>query len=200
MLSRAILVLLAVSWYGCTPTRGEHLNELSKRSLAARRSRCSQLAPPPSPTPVYYTPFVPSELQTSVMPPRPGEHDALADTKAALKLEMERRFRDSVFPWMPSARTPNMSKRNNLADQIEMHMGWDGHNTWGLVIYRSTYESERDWTTFVLRLQAYLKHVFDHYNGTDVLEKFSLNVMEDKEAFHGADTATIRHHFSNWAL
>ena len=44
-----------------------------------------------------------------------------------------------------SRRTPPWSTHFNNADNIERYLQEDGHRTWGLVIYRCTYESDDDW-------------------------------------------------------
>lgn len=73
-----------------------------------------------------------------------------------------------------------------------------GHRIWGLVIYRTTYNSESDWKGFISRLNARLEHCFEFYNGKDILDKFSLTVMDDQQLFDAASTDDIRRHFRTW--
>lgn len=81
---------------------------------------------------------------------------------------------------------------------IEEQMQQYGHDTWGYVIYRTTYESDCDWNNFITQLNAKLDDVFDFYNGKDILDKFTLTVMDDRALFDGASTHEIRRHFDEW--
>jgi hypothetical protein len=99
----------------------------------------------------------------------------------------------------PSLRTPNLSWGLNTADQLESCLKDDGHQTWGFVIYRSTYNSDADWAAFLQRLRVEMEDTFDFYNGRDILEKFSLTVFEDRSLFDGASTNAIRQHFLQWS-
>jgi hypothetical protein len=100
----------------------------------------------------------------------------------------------------PSQRNPDMSWQNNAADLIERQLQDDGHQTWGFVIYRTTYHSDADWAEFLRRLRFQMEDMFDYFNGRDILEKFSLTVLEERTLFEDTSTNTIRQHFQQWSL
>ncbi|KAG9517022.1 hypothetical protein KCV07_g6489, partial [Aureobasidium melanogenum] len=99
----------------------------------------------------------------------------------------------------PSPRNPRVSTQSSHADRIEAQYQADGHKTWGYVIYRTTYEDEAAWTEFMRRLRFWAADSMESFNGQDVLNKMTWTVFDDKESFDGANVATIRHHFRNWA-
>lgn len=99
----------------------------------------------------------------------------------------------------PSPRNPRISKDSSYADRIEEAYQADGHSTWGYVIYRTTYESEADWTEFMRRLRAWTEDGMEICNGQDVLDQMAWTIFDDRERFDGADVATIRRHFRAWA-
>lgn len=86
-------------------------------------------------------------------------------------------------------------------DRIEHRMDDDGHQLWGFVIYRTTYDSasERDWPEFLRRIRWQVEDEMEDEEGEEVLEHFQLTVFDDRNLFDGADTATIRRHFQQWA-
>ena len=98
----------------------------------------------------------------------------------------------------PSTRTPTISWHNNHADRIEKQLQEDSHRTWGFVIYRTTYGQDEDWAEFLKRLRFRMEDDFDLCNGRDVLELFTLTVIEDREQLDGASTAAIRERFREW--
>ena len=98
----------------------------------------------------------------------------------------------------PSQRNPDMSWQNNAADLIERQLHEDGHRTWGFVIYRCSYDNDADWVEFLRRLRFHIEDMFDYFNGRDILDKFSLTVLDDRSLFDGASTDAIRQHFRLW--
>ena len=102
-------------------------------------------------------------------------------------------------PQEPSPRQPHKSWYFNQADIIEHQMQADGHRTWGYVIYRTTYSSDDDWAEFLRRLAFRMEVIFTRCNGRDILDAFTLTVFSDRSLFDGADTASIRAHFRQWA-
>ena len=106
--------------------------------------------------------------------------------------------RNRVAP-NPSARNPQISKESNQADLIEEGYQYDGHKTWGFVIYRTTYDSNEDWTEFIRRLRWWTTDSMEFYGGLDVLERMAWTVFDDRKQFDGADTAAVRRHFLDWA-
>lgn len=99
----------------------------------------------------------------------------------------------------PSPRNPRVSRDSSHADRIEAAYEADGHKTWGYVIYRTTYENDNDWAEFIRRLRTWAADTMEFYNGRDVLDQMTWTVFDDRERFDGADTATIRRHFRDWA-
>ena len=106
--------------------------------------------------------------------------------------------RNRVAP-NPSARNPQISKESNQADLIEEGYQYDGHKTWGFVIYRTTYDSDEDWTELIRRLRWWTTDSMEFYGGLDVLERMAWTVFDDRKQFDGADTAAVRRHFLDWA-
>jgi hypothetical protein len=99
----------------------------------------------------------------------------------------------------PSPRTPHISKQSNTANQIEAGYQTDGHQTWGYVLYRTTYESDADWIEVMRRLRYWTADVMEICNGQDALNHMTWTIFDDRARFDGADTATIRRHFREWA-
>ena len=97
-----------------------------------------------------------------------------------------------------SIRTPIMVRRCNHADLIEDQLKADGHRTWGYVIYRTTYDNDEDWTEFLKRLRFRMEESFDFFNGRDILDLFTLTVIEDREHLDGVSAATVRERFEQW--
>jgi hypothetical protein len=88
----------------------------------------------------------------------------------------------------------------NKADLIERYLQEDHRQTWGFVVYRSTYDSDDDWATFLQRLRSEMEKTMDFYGGRDILEKFVLTVFDDRSLFDGASTDSIRRHFQQWSV
>jgi len=97
-----------------------------------------------------------------------------------------------------SIRTPIMVRRCNHADLIEDQLKADGHRTWGYVIYRTTYDNDEDWTEFLKRLRFRMEKVFDFFNGRDILDLFTLTVIEDREHLDGVSAAAVGKLFRQW--
>lgn len=99
-----------------------------------------------------------------------------------------------------SKRTPGTPKDLNTADRIEWYMEIDHHQTWGFVIYRTTYNSDADWTVFLQHLRSRMESSLTVFNGLDILDSFTLTVLEDRSLFDGASADTVRRHFQQWSL
>lgn len=98
-----------------------------------------------------------------------------------------------------SPRHPHYSAQNNDADRIEKWLREDGHRVWGLVIYRSTYQSDADWDEFMRRILADTTESLEAMAGIDLLDNLALTVFDDPQKFDGATTAVIRDYFKQWA-
>jgi hypothetical protein len=122
--------------------------------------------------------------------------EAQEETDRLVQAILDRRQRRRIKS--PSPRQPEMSRHFNHADQIETQLEEDGHRTWGFVIYRTTYTNDYEWAEFLRRLRSRMEHTFDDYNGRDILDLFTLTVIEDRQLLEGASTATVRDHFRQW--
>jgi len=100
----------------------------------------------------------------------------------------------------PSPRKPDTSWHFNHAGLIERQLQEDGHRTWGFVICRTTSDNDEDWAEFLKRLRFRMEEAFDFFNGRDVLELFTLTVVEDRGHLDGASTAAIRERFRQWCM
>ncbi|KAE8150568.1 hypothetical protein BDV25DRAFT_154185 [Aspergillus avenaceus] len=106
---------------------------------------------------------------------------------------------DDDRPLRPSKRDPTVETEQNSADELERLLQKDRFKTWGFVIYRCTYESDSDWEKFMSRFLYHITDNLEFYNGLDLLDNFAPTVFEDR-SFDGADTASLRKHFQEWAV
>ncbi|KAL9639681.1 MAG: hypothetical protein Q9164_000773 [Protoblastenia rupestris] len=97
-----------------------------------------------------------------------------------------------------SQRTPEYNTRFNNADEIERDLQQDNHRTWGLVIYRCTYESDADWSEFMTRLRYRVQSALKCYNGLDLLDSLDITVFEDRVSLDGASKSAVREQFKKW--
>ncbi|GCB20113.1 hypothetical protein AAWM_02998 [Aspergillus awamori] len=98
-----------------------------------------------------------------------------------------------------SKRTPWWPFRWNDADLIEKNMHDMGFQTWGIVVYRCTYESDSDWEEFMSRFLHLVRTSLESYDGLDLLDSFRPTVMDDKTQFSGATPDSVRDHFNGWS-
>jgi hypothetical protein len=83
-------------------------------------------------------------------------------------------------------------------DRLKRELESDGHQTWGLVIYRCTYKSDSDWSEFITRFRAHIVRYLDFYKALNLLDNFTMTVFEDK-SLDGATPALVRGKFNEWA-
>jgi hypothetical protein len=88
---------------------------------------------------------------------------------------------------------------HNTADKIKGYLKQDGHQSWGFVIYRCTYQSDERWNQFIEYLQEEARRTLGFYKGLEMMDSLKLTVFEDKSQFEGADESRIRNHFEEWA-
>lgn len=98
----------------------------------------------------------------------------------------------------PSPRTPELSTWLNNADNIDRYLQEDGHQIWGIVIYRCTFRSNSDWEECVRRIRDRASESLKYYNGLDLMQRFRPIVFDDRAKFEGASTAAVREHFRQW--
>ncbi|KAK8204640.1 hypothetical protein M8818_005080 [Zalaria obscura] len=98
----------------------------------------------------------------------------------------------------PYQRTPDRETYHNNADNVERQLQEDGHKIWGWVIYRCTYENDREWEEFMARLRFYIRDTLEFDNGVDMLGSLDYHVFEDRTLFDNAHPSTIRDHFEEW--
>ncbi|RMZ89596.1 hypothetical protein DV736_g3180, partial [Chaetothyriales sp. CBS 134916] len=118
----------------------------------------------------------------------------------AAERALENYLKNRRRPTSPSPRTPDISWHSNVADVLERQLQEDNHRTWGFVIYRTTYDNDEDWVEFLKRLRIRMEEEFDRFHGRDILELFTLTVIEDREHIDGASTAAIQEHFRQWRM
>ncbi|KAL7622002.1 hypothetical protein AAE478_007503 [Parahypoxylon ruwenzoriense] len=99
----------------------------------------------------------------------------------------------------PSQRTPQFSTRNNTADRIERALAEDGHRLWGFVVYRCAYGDDAAWARRVATLRSRARETLEYYNGADLLDRFAVTAIEDRDALDGASAAAVRGRFKAWA-
>lgn len=98
----------------------------------------------------------------------------------------------------PSKRDPTRETCLNGADNLERLLQKDGFTKWGFVIYRCTYQSQKDWERFMARFLQPVTEYLEDSKGLDMLEGFTPTVFED-HSFGKATTALLRTHFRKWA-
>ncbi|TIA17486.1 hypothetical protein D6C83_08258 [Aureobasidium pullulans] len=98
----------------------------------------------------------------------------------------------------PSRRKPDMETESNKADKLERQLQEDNHKTWGWVIYRCTYSSDKDWMDFMSRLNFHIQESLKLHNGLDMMESLDHHVLEDRALFEAANPITVREHFRQW--
>ena len=98
-----------------------------------------------------------------------------------------------------SRRTPDMRTHFNAADRIDRQLEKCDEDTWGFVIYRGTYSDNTEWAEFLSRLQQSMEESLTFYKGLDMLDYFSLTVLEDPIRFNNVNTSVIRDDFDRWA-
>lgn len=93
--------------------------------------------------------------------------------------------------------TPHTTDFNN-ANNIKSFLHEDSHQIWGFIIYRCTYDSDDDWTTFIRRFQHHVKQTLDGYDGLDLLPSLDLTIISDPTTLESASTSIVREHFKHW--
>ncbi|CZR61337.1 uncharacterized protein PAC_11233 [Phialocephala subalpina] len=96
-------------------------------------------------------------------------------------------------------RWPRNNTGFNNADNVERYLQEGGHRTWGLVIYRCTYDSDDDWNKFIDLFQHHTKQALEAYNGLGMMDSMSLTIVEDRPTLDDARTSFVREHFKHWA-
>lgn len=91
-----------------------------------------------------------------------------------------------------------MTTKSNQADNLERLLDKDGFRSWGLVIFRCTYQNDSDWEKFMARFLRPVPKFLEYYNGLDLLDRFAQTVLED-QSFEGATVAVLRDYFNQWA-
>jgi hypothetical protein len=72
------------------------------------------------------------------------------------------------------------------------------HQSWGFVIYRTTYESQADWEECLRRVQSEIADHLAELGASILLNSHVLTILDDREKFNNVDTAAIRQHFKQW--
>ena len=87
----------------------------------------------------------------------------------------------------------------NAAENVKNFLRWDGHRTWGFVIYRCTYSNDEDWTRFMEKLREENREALSYFEGgLEVWESLDLTVFEDQSKLDGASKNFVREQFREW--
>ncbi|KXL46229.1 MAG: hypothetical protein FE78DRAFT_31087 [Acidomyces sp. 'richmondensis'] len=97
------------------------------------------------------------------------------------------------------AQNRNLRDGHNVAAELKRYLEEDGHRIWGQVIYRCTYDNDREWQRLVERLQSEARNALELWNGVDLRDSFRLTIFEDRDCFDGTTTTAVREHFREWA-
>jgi hypothetical protein len=98
-----------------------------------------------------------------------------------------------------SRRTPDRYTDFNDADNLERQMREDGHQKWGWLIYRTTYDSDEQWQAFLERFGYYVHATLEFHNGVDLESSLDIQVLSDRETLEGATPDDVRQYFQQWA-
>jgi hypothetical protein len=88
--------------------------------------------------------------------------------------------------------------RCKLSCLYSLYLNPQGHQIWGFVVYRCTYESDDDWDKFMECLKHEIEGTLKLCNGLDMMVSLRITVLEDKSKFDGASDSVIREHFKHW--
>ncbi|KAF2722423.1 hypothetical protein K431DRAFT_293339 [Polychaeton citri CBS 116435] len=85
-------------------------------------------------------------------------------------------------------------------DRIEDQLGPWRHQTWGFVIYRSTYASDADFAAVIAHLKAETAESLEHFgaSGRPVARQLAWTIVEDCARLDGASKAYVRELFDQW--
>lgn len=97
-----------------------------------------------------------------------------------------------------SVRQPSRAFDSNDADVIDEVVQYEGHSSWGFVIYRCTYGDDDGWQHFMENLKVELEESCRLHNAADFFAKHLWTVFDDKTQFDGASTHDTRQHFRAW--
>jgi hypothetical protein len=89
---------------------------------------------------------------------------------------------------------------HRTADDIKRVLEADGHRICRFVVYRCTYDNDKNWQLCMKRIHEDVRQGIDTSNGRQGLldeHCFKLTVIEDQSKFDGAGTSTIRQHFQD---
>jgi len=75
----------------------------------------------------------------------------------------------------------------------------DGHQKWGWIIYRCTYDCDEQWQAFLERFGYYVHATLSFHNGEDLESSLDIQVLQGREAFQGATPDDVRQYFRQWA-
>ena len=97
----------------------------------------------------------------------------------------------------------NFTMSNNLlfeGHDIARYMWEGGHRSWGLVIYRCTYQSDEDWNIFMNKLRSNTKTMLGYGNGLELMNSLEMTIFDDRENLENASTTEVRRRFNDWAI
>lgn len=98
-----------------------------------------------------------------------------------------------------SQRTPDRETVFNNADNVERQLHVDGHKIWGWVIYRCTYQNDKEWAEFMHRLRYHNEKTLRFDNALDMQSSLDYQVLEDRDQFDNAHPSAVLEHFTEWA-
>ena len=104
----------------------------------------------------------------------------------------------AIGPEERSQRNLTYHRRNSTADMIKRYLQEDGHQIWGFVIYRCTYESDVEWEKFMEHMVDAVRFALQVHNGLDLLDNLEMTVISDRWTLDHASTSVVREQFKRW--
>ena len=89
---------------------------------------------------------------------------------------------------------------DNKLDVLGSMLKAAGHEKWGWHIYRCTYSSDDDWSTFMEKLRTATQSTIDFYGGTyrAAVKQQIFTVVEDRQRLENATESDVRSMFRDW--
>jgi hypothetical protein len=88
---------------------------------------------------------------------------------------------------------------NDVIADLDSKLKASGHDVWGWIIYRCTYNSHYDWSAFIKALDATTEYDLEFYGSTEAIAKQHIwTVIDDRERLEHASKTDVRRMFNDW--
>jgi hypothetical protein len=92
-----------------------------------------------------------------------------------------------------------MAHSKDQLAELESRLKASGHDRWGLVDYRGTYNSDKEWTEFMTTLENETRRILESYGATETIKAQHVwTVIEERERLENATKSDVRRMFNEW--